>query len=182
MLPGDSSKMYNIPLDRAYLIALWLETYLFGGFGPVSRAPAGLILVICVNRCIYDNFFYSTVSTVMETSQRSLLEARRPAHRAVHLSDVSPTRMVRGMRLTVLHSRTHAIIVLIRTIQGFIGRGNQELGGATEYFLEASSPLNVYAPLCPLHTMAVLIFSSIVRIYSSTQRMWVLPASRLVTR
>ena len=66
---------------------------------------------------------------------------------------------VHGNQLIELHSRTHAIIVLVRSIQGFIGRGNRELGGATEYFLEASSPLNVYAPLCRLHTMAVLIFS-----------------------
>lgn len=164
--------MYNIPLDRAYLVALWLETYLFGGFGPVlPRAPARLIRVICVNRCIYHSFSYSTVSTIMEASHRGLLDAHRPARRSLHLSDVSPIHMVRGKQLIVLHSRTHAIIVLIRSIQGFVGRGNQELGGATEYFLEASSPLNVYAPLCPLHTMPVLNFSSTVRTYSSTLRM-----------
>ena len=95
----------------------------------------------------------------METSQRSLLEARRPAHRSVHLSDVSPTCMVRSNQLTVLHSRTHTTIVLIRTIQGFIGQGNQ-----------ASSLLNVYAPLCPLYTTAVLIFflhSATIFIYAT---------------
>ena len=96
----------------------------------------------------------------METPQRCLLDAHRPARRSVHLSDVSSIRMVRGNQLIVSHSRTHVIIVLIRSIQGFIGRGNRELGGATEYFLEASSPLNVYTPLCPLHIVWVLIFPS----------------------
>ena len=33
--------MYNIPLDRAYLIALWLETYLFGGFSQLSQCARG---------------------------------------------------------------------------------------------------------------------------------------------
>ncbi len=88
----------------------------------------------------------------METTQRGLLDAHRPPHYSVHLSDVSPIPQVHCNSLILLHSRTHVIIVLIRSIQGFIGRGNEELGGATEYFLEASSPLNVYVSLRSSHT------------------------------
>lgn len=104
----------------------------------------------------------------METTQRGLLDAHRPARRSVHPGDVSPILMVHSSQLIILHSRTHVIIVLIRSIQGFIGRGNKQLGGATEYFLDSSSHLNVYASLRPFRTIAVLMFVPIVPTCSST--------------
>jgi hypothetical protein len=62
--------MYNIPLDKAYLIALWLETYLFGGFGRVYQ---------CARRAYTRSFAEIGAYTILFLTALYLLLWRRPS-------------------------------------------------------------------------------------------------------
>lgn len=62
--------MYNIPLDRAYLIALWLETFLFGGFRQVPQ---------CVCRADARSFAETGAYTIIFLTALYLLLWKRPS-------------------------------------------------------------------------------------------------------
>ena len=62
--------MYDIPLDRAYLIALWLETYLFGGFRQVPP---------CACRADTRSFAETGAYTIVFLAALYLLLWKRPS-------------------------------------------------------------------------------------------------------
>lgn len=88
----DLVKMADIALDRAYLMALWLETYLFGMSMRGPLLPSHSL----VARCLFCYLHYVHVYSPRQAFRKSLLGLDSPDHCLFHFIYVSYYKMFRS--------------------------------------------------------------------------------------